>query len=117
MIPGETFSAEGLHIVFPDSLYNSGRIAIRKAQFPSFKIKDYTYHFSENTVQSVVMKISASDRSAFIDYLKSVLLNPPAIISSGDLLTLKKGISKMLFSQTKKGKRYHIEMHAVLDRK
>lgn len=58
VFPYSEFSAKGLLLNFPDSLYNFGDVTIKKAHFASFKVNDYLLHFEKDTVASVQFYLS-----------------------------------------------------------
>lgn len=51
--PGDDYKSNGLYIKVPDSIYNSGSILIKFLTVSDLKLRNFTFHFQENTIQKL----------------------------------------------------------------
>lgn len=113
VLPSQAFSAEGLLLTLPDSLYNFGDVNLKKATFYAFRTRKLLLHFASDTVTSVQFMLGGKkSKTAFWAYLSGQTTNFASRLDRPMTeqfysLTLLDG-KTIYFSSTKKGRKEHV---------
>lgn len=118
--PPAEFSAVGLLLNLPDSLYNFGDVRIKKAQFDSFTVNNYRLQFKSDTITSVEFVVSGKKHmQAYLVFLSAhsakLCASQKEILTDKHLSFIELMDGLTVYTYQKIGRKAHIKITTSLD--